>query len=427
MTNRAVWHGVDVVGAGTLVRQRGTVMTQERYWNAASFTPAEHGDDEANCLRFRELLERGIRARVEGAGEVWAQLSGGLDSSSVVALTAMLRGPGQRIGGTVTVVDSLGEGDERVYSDAVVQKFGLRNEQVRDYWAWQDDGTAPPATEHPTPVYPFYARDRRVHAIVNGAGARVLLSGMGADHYLYGSLDYITDLAGSLRIGAALREVTSWSVATRQSFWRVGRRYLVSPFLRQLRPRRQHVAPDWVRPHIGARLGGEPAAMTGDMPRFAGRIVSQIETLSGWLERWPFGQDVEMRYPFLYRPLVEWSLRLPVRQRLRPMQRKWILREATRGVLPEAVRARTTKGGMDARILWSLHRERTRIDEMLKDPILAQLGCIEPGALRAAVDSARCGLPVHNVHLFSTLALETWLRVRNGMWSVSRDAASTAA
>jgi asparagine synthase (glutamine-hydrolysing) len=434
--DRTIWSGVEAVPAGTFVRQRGTVTTRDQYWSASSFSPADDGDDEANSHRFRELLERGIRARVEGAGEVWAQLSGGLDSSAIVALTGMVRGS-HRIGGTITVVDSLGEGDERVHSDAVVERFGLRNEQVRDYWAWQDDGMPPPLTPHPTPMFPFYARDRRVHEIVQQAGARVLLSGMGADHYLSGSLDYITDLAGTWRIRAALREVTSWSIATRQSFWRIGSRYMIEPFLPALlRQRTPGHVPDWLRSGAAERLQGARhahattpahASQAKAGHRFANRIAAHMDELPAWFEGWPFAGELEMRYPFLYRPLVEWSLRLPVRQRIRPAQRKWILREATRGVLPESVRTRSTKGGIDARILWSLHRERNRVDAMLKDPILAQLGCVDPFALRAAVAAARSGVPGHNVQLFSTLSLETWLRVRSGAWSVARDVAPSAA
>ena len=98
-----------------------------------------------------------------------------------------------------------------------------------------------------------------------------------------------------------------------------------------------------------------------------------------------------------------------------------------RDVLPEQVRTRTTKGGIDARILWSLQRERPRLDAMLRDPILAQLGCIEPALLREAVDGARRGVPVNNVQLFSALALETWLAVRTGRWSTLPQKTVTAA
>jgi asparagine synthase (glutamine-hydrolysing) len=429
-TQSTVWRGITSVKPGAIVRQRGTVRTEERYWRGEEFVPAEQGDEDANCFRFRELLEQAVRRRVEDADDVWAHLSGGLDSSSVVAIAKMMTGTGARLAGTVTLVDTLGEGDERVYSDAVVRRYGLRNEQVRDYWAWQDDGEPPPLTDHPAPMYPFYARDRRMLDVVRSAGGRVLLSGTGADHYLYGSLDYITDMASAWHVRSAIRELTSWSIATRQSFWGMSRKYLIDPFLPP-GMQQEHAAqlPAWLTERMrtqGVRMQGVRMQARRAGSRFAHSINFAMDTLPTWLERFP-GDETEVRYPFLDRPLVEWSLRLPVKQRIRPQQHKWILRQATRDVLPESVRTRTTKGGIDARIMWSLHREKARIDSLLKDPILAQLGCIEPELLRREVEQARRGVPVHNVHLFSALALETWLAVRHGCWASQSKHAATAA
>ncbi|HSK19982.1 MAG TPA: asparagine synthase-related protein [Longimicrobiales bacterium] len=418
-----VWRGITPIAAGSLVRQRGTVQSPERYWRAEEFVPAEDGDEEENCQRFRSLLEESVQSRVEGAEETWAHLSGGLDSSSIVALSNAAGVEDRRIVNTITIVDTLGEGDERAYSDTVVQRYDLRNEQVRDYWAWQDDGEAPPMTDQPSPLYPFHARDRRAWNTVRQAGGRVLLSGFGADQYLHGNLDYITDLAAKGRIRDAVGEVTAWSVAMRQSFWSVGRRYLLDPFLSRSGQRVER--PHWLAPSF-AGCTGTGSRMAGSH-RFARQITANLNALPAWLERWPYGHEIEMRYPFLYRPLVEASLRLPATQRVRPNARKWILRQATRDVLPEQVRMRSTKGGIDARILWSLHREKPRLDAMLRDPILAQLGCIDAGALRRAVDEARRGIAVNNVQLFSALALETWLSVRNGVHTGAAELTVSAA
>jgi hypothetical protein len=251
----------------------------------------------------------------------------------------------------------------------------------------------------------------------------VLLSGFGADHYLYGNLDYITDLAASGRIRDALGEVTTWSVAMRQSFWAVGRRYLVDPFLSRSHPKQQR--PRWVTPPY--REMHASTVRTHGAQRFAHRITQTMSSMPTWLERWPYGPEVEMRYPFLYRPLVEASLQLPPRQRVRPNARKWILREATRDVLPESVRTRSTKGGIDARILWSLRREQPQLDRMLEDPVLAQLGCVDASALRGAVDAARRGVSDNNVQLFSALALETWMRARNADVAIAAQPVHSAA
>ncbi|CAN5616116.1 asparagine synthase-related protein [soil metagenome] len=427
-----IGRGISAVAAGSIVRQRGTVQTHERCWAPETFVPAEHGDERENAVRFRELLEEGVRTRMTGAGDVWAQLSGGLDSSSIVSIASSGQYGGGKLAGTVTIVDSMGEGDERAYSNVVAERFGLRNEQVCDYWAWQEDGSGAPATDHPYPMLPFHARDQRVHDSVHDAGGRVRLSGMGADHYLTGTLDYITDLASAGQVRDALREVTNWSVATRQSFWRLGRRYLLDPFLNP-DGRSAATSPSWLaadlRGRVSAGVSADFAAhrlRTGQ--RFAGRVAAGLHALPSWIERWPYGEQVEMRYPFLYRPLVEWSLQLPARQRAWPHAQKWILREAMRGLLPDEIRTRTTKGAIAARILWSMRHEKARLDHMLKDPILAQIGCIDGAALRDAVDRAVRGVPVHNVHLFSALSLETWLSARAAVsWSSQAMAAASAA
>jgi asparagine synthase (glutamine-hydrolysing) len=410
---RTVWSGIGSVTPGAIVRQRGTVRSLCRYWCADDFTPSQDADVPADGTRFRALLEEAVRTRVQGADPVWAQLSGGLDSSAVVAIAATTAA--DRLGGTITLVDSLGDGDERAYSGAVVDRYGLRNEQVRDYWAWQDDGEPPPLTHQPTPLYPFFARERKVGDVVRSHGARVMLTGVGADHYLAGTLDYITDMASAGRVGAALTELTTWSVATRQSFWRLGRRYLVEPFLPRLLQSPPEPPPLWIGPSL-AHSRARPATPPRAGSRFARSISAGIAALPAWLHDAAFGADIELRHPFLHRPLVEWSMRLPPQQRVRPHARKWVLREALRDLLPENVRTRTTKGGIDGRILWSLQHERQRIDALLRDPILAQLGWIDASRLRHAVEQARCGIPVHNVQLFSALSLETWLAVRAGRW-----------
>ena len=82
--------------------------------------------------------------------------------------------------------------------------------------------------------------------------------------------------------------------------------------------------------------------------------------------------------------------------RVQPFARKRVLREAMRGVLPEQVRTRQSKGGIDARILWSLQRENGFLRSLLQDPILADLGVLNASALRTAVDEARRGVK-HNL------------------------------
>lgn len=414
---RTVWSGVRAVPAGGFLLQRGTIAATRRYWSPEDFTP-EPGEVEPLQERFMSLLREGVRSRLGPAGTTWAQLSGGLDSSSVVALANDIAAPGQGLVGTITLVDTLGGGDERRYSDSVVHECGLRNEQVHDYWAWQEDDQPPPITDGPRPLYPFYARDRRTVDILRNAGARVVLSGFGSDHYLTGNPGYITDLAARGRFATALRELTRWSVSNRQSFWTLSNRHLVEPLLGLGSANgRGAQLPGWLDERFAEHhsLGSRTIGAIGRVKPgrvFAQRACRDVRSIPAWIDRWPFVDDVEVRYPFLYRPLVELSLRLPAELKTRPGTSKWILRESMRGMLPEHVRKRSSKGMIDARILWSLQRERKRIDAMLRDPILGQLGCIRPDALRREVDTARHGVPTNLLMLMSALSLETWLLAR---------------
>ncbi|HVG45911.1 MAG TPA: asparagine synthase-related protein, partial [Longimicrobium sp.] len=236
----------------------------------------------------------------------------------------------------------------------------------------------------------------------------------------------------------ALRELTRFSVAARQSFWTGLGRHGVDPFLpawlrlRRARPHEQ--LPAWLDPgfvrrqEVARRL---PVVRRLAAPRggsfFARQVAAELEGLAGFLERGPFEEGIEMRYPFLHRPLVEHSLRLPPSLRIRPAAGKHVLREAMRGVLPEEVRTRRGKGGIDARLLWALHRERPRLDRLLRDPEIARRGWVRADALRAATDQARQG-EVHSLpFLLCSLSLESWLAVRSGRWEASSPAMGAVA
>jgi asparagine synthase (glutamine-hydrolysing) len=129
--------------------------------------------------------------------------------------------------------------------------------------------------------------------------------------------------------------------------------------------------------------------------------------------------SLEVRHPFLYRPLVEFALRLPPEMCARPHARKWVLRQAMRGILPERVRGRIGKASAGDVLAWSLVTQRGHLASLVKDPILAELGVIDAEKFRAAFDADP--LPAHRANeahaaLSSTLSVEAWLQLRAGRW-----------
>ena len=116
---------------------------------------------------------------------------------------------------------------------------------------------------------------------------------------------------------------------------------------------------------------------------------------------------------------VEFALRLPPELCARPHARKWILREAMRGILPEVVRTRVGKGGPNGRLAWALTGQRSLLAPLLCEPILADIGVIDASRLRSSFDmitrTPDNREKLHNA-IHHTLAVEAWLQMRSGRW-----------
>ena len=425
--------GVLALPAGHHITVARGEATVERYWDPARFAGTL---DDATPSRMKELVEEfrirlttAVARRLTAQSDVWAQLSGGMDSSSVVSVAASLAESGQApagLSGTVTLVDRHGTGgDERAFSNAVVARYRLRNELIVDSEWWESDGSPPPRTDFPAPSYLVFARDRRVATIVRAAGGRVLLSGYGSDQYLGGSAIFFADWLATGRAGDAVREMARWSMIGRVSFWKLAFHNAIAPLLPSalrslLLPATQ--LPPWLPRQLATRfdLANQhmvQSAYGGPLGRkYRTDITQAITGIPSVLAHHAVMQGiVEERHPFLDRALVEFSLSLPTSCCAQPGARKWILREAMRNTLPESIRVRRGKGSVDGATSWSLAHRREAIDQLLRDSILAQFGCLEPESLRTAVTRAVNGADHLRASVIRTLALETWLRARAGL------------
>jgi asparagine synthase (glutamine-hydrolysing) len=421
---RTIWRGAMQLEPGCIYTQRGSIGTRVRYWDANAFQPSNAMSEAEAVAQFRDLFLGAVRKRV-GPEVTWSQLSGGLDSSSVVSSAQWLHETNGSLGlaGTVTLTDSLGNADERRFSDVVNSRYGVPNHLLRDHWPWQTEhGSAPQPTDEPSPLFPFFERDRRMVELVTRNGGRVLLSGLGSDHYMYGTLSYMADMLARRQVKACARDLLGWSIHHHRSFWHTTRQHVIDPVLWHVMPHYHIALPAWLRRDFALRHAvrdrlaemRSPRAKAGEL--FQAHTTLELARVSNWIHRGLYQERLEVRYPFLARDLVEFTLQLPVAMKIRPGARKWILREAMRGILPEAVRNRSQKGGMDARVLWTLEHERGLIDALLRDPLLAQVGCLNVAELRKTVEHARRGVHHNTVHVLSVLALESWLRARAREW-----------
>jgi asparagine synthase (glutamine-hydrolysing) len=428
-TDRTIFSGVRALPAASLLTMRDGRMTLTRWWSPWELEPdgAIPGTHLADALRA--LLSEAIAAQMGGSGSTWVELSGGLDASAIVGLAQSLARSGSipaGLAGAVMIADSLADSDAQHNASLVARHWHVRQEMLRDHWLWQDDHRPPPPTDAPSPLFPFYARDRRLSDVVQRHGGRILLTSVGPDAYLTGSPSFLADWIARGRLIAALRELARWAALGTIPFWRLALEHALLPlaprWLGSMIDRRGRLLPPWVSPRFAAHwelAGRIPHRAATSAP--AGRAYpTEIATALAALCTAPapglVHEQLDVRSPFLYRPLVELGVRIPPELRTHPLGGKWVLREAVRGLIPENVRLRTDTPSLQRRIVWSLVRERHLIDRMLQAPILAELGCIIPDALARAVGRAREGDLETAARVLIPLSLETWLRARAGWW-----------
>lgn len=412
-----------------------------RYWDASDFTvdPSWLRMEQETVDTCHQLLADSVRHRVGTNGSTWAQLSGGLDSSSVVSVAQWLAERGliaHGLAGTVTFVDHRGTGtDERAYSDAIVERWRVRNETIIEPPTWYDESHTPPRTDQPRGDLHLYPRDSRLCELVRGAGGRVLLSGSGGDELFTGNMLFFADWVAQGRVWPALREMARRAALGRVSFWKLAYRNALLPLLPRMAHAHlvhdQHETPaiSWIEPPVMKRYG--LTLQSYSAPAYGGRlrnkyhhaVVSTIGRLQAPHHGGVIADSLDIRHPFLYRPLVEFALRLPPELRARPHAHRWVLREAMRDILPDKVRTRVGKPGTADFLTWSLSMQQAHLAPLIQKPILGELGVIHPAKLREAFNAAlhdtRYGLQMHGP-LFTTLAVEAWLQIRSDRWPRSR-------
>ena len=434
----SVYAGVRQVPRASMAQLHGPQLTVGRYWEPAGFAIEEEWSKAEHevIAKCHSLMVKAVRQRMGGARETWAQLSGGIDSSSVVSCIQLMAGTGQLshgLAGTVTFVDRHGTGtDEREYSNAVVNQWQVPNTAIIDPPTWFDATLEPPQLDQPRGDLHVYPRDRKLCAIVRAAGGRVLLTGSGGDELFSGTMLFFADWLARGKVWRTVREMARRAALGRVSFWELAYRTALLPLL----PRVTHsmlvhdqdemaVMP-WLKPAMMRQFGIRGRHAMTEVA-YGGRfghkyhhaVVDMVAKLECQTHGGVLGDSLDVRHPFLYRPLVEFALKLPPQLRARPHAHRWVLRQAMRGVLPEKVRTRVGKPGTAQFLDWSLTVGRAHLSPLLREPVLADLGLVEPSRLRLAFQAALQHSPGSEAlcgPLLHTLTVEAWLQLRSGRW-----------
>lgn len=120
--------------------------------------------------------------------------------------------------------------------------------------------------------------------------------------------------------------------------------------------------------------------------------------------------NLEVRVPFLNREMIEMAARMPPRLKLRGLKRKYVLKRALEGVLAKDVVWRK-KAGFGAPIRsWLRGPLRSLIDDLLSEETVRRRGIFRPNQVKRVLDANFSGREDYNLQVFQLLGLELWHR-----------------
>ncbi|MEF8730761.1 MAG: asparagine synthase (glutamine-hydrolyzing) [Candidatus Accumulibacter meliphilus] len=339
-------------------------------------------------VRFAELFRDSVKLRLRSDVPVGSCLSGGLDSSAIVCQADELRPVAAGALHTFNAASEDPRFDERSWCALVNQSVdaaahhvfpsGEEFDKDLDALIWHQ--------EEPFTSASIYAQ----WAIMREARANnipVLLDGQGADEGLCGYrkfyLFYLGDLIRRRRIGRLLSEVYSLVVRGDRGMlrWREGARYLPA-FLRGRTPSLSAFLTSsgkalWDRSQLS--LGGRTSIaerQVMDLTKFS------VPSLLRYEDRNSMAWSIESRVPFLDYRLVEWLVSLPAEVKLAGGQTKAVMRQALRGLVPDAILDRRDKMGfVTAQEVWMRDTLRPAIEHCFSDPDFPLADLVNPAAV----------------------------------------------
>jgi asparagine synthase (glutamine-hydrolysing) len=410
-----------------------------RYWSLDVQARRERTDKE-HVTQLRDALITTVRSHLISDVRVGSCLSGGLDSSTLVGVIGKISREepdaaaaiGDRLH-TFTSCYDLKAFDERKYALEIARAVGAKSHLVfpspDDFWsdflriAWHQD--------MPFGALSFYAQWRVMRA-ASEAGVKVLIDGQGGDEVFGGYAKfryaYLLSLLRSGRVATLTRELTGMLRHGDRYFLdiRNGFRYLPASMRRALSVDSvlEHVINGWqegvgdestpaTRWWRNARQNRNGSGWTLMQQIQADDIV--VDTLPQLLrmeDRSSMAFSLEARVPLLDHNVVQNGLSLPDHLKVNQGYSKFAVREAMAGVLPEAVRLRTTKLGFAAPDrAWLANDLRRPIADLLQSDLRCRR-YLDVSALRRWYSGASAANANTSsfIGLFRILSLEMWMR-----------------
>jgi asparagine synthase (glutamine-hydrolysing) len=407
----------------------GDRRTLIRHWSPPGLSTdardAEQAGDAELVDELRQRVVNAVSLQLRSDVALGSCLSGGLDSSTIVSVAAGIRD------GRLTAARSHAERDrppqlaffaefrepgidERRYVDEVVAATGVELCTVTPT-AHDFIDSLPIVLEHQDEPFASASIVVQYHVmqLAHRAGVTVLLDGQGADELFAGYPPFLGPrLGGALRAGqvAGVMRAAAQAPGLLPSILR----YALLGSRRRPGWLGGRQSPAWLGPALV-----DAGTLWRDRPSPPGTVLAQtlwqqitgdgLPALLRYEDRNSMAFGIEARVPFLDVPLVEFALQLPDRLKIARGRRKVALLRATRGIVPDAVRARRDKIAFAPPQRRWLSEAAPRLAHLAVNPRLESEGFVRAGTVAGALERAAAGREDDPVG-WRALIAEMWLR-----------------
>ncbi|MGI8497798.1 MAG: asparagine synthase (glutamine-hydrolyzing) [Gemmatimonadaceae bacterium] len=396
---------------------------ETRRWYALSPAPPSPSLADA-AEQLRQILTDSVRLRLRADVPVGSCLSGGLDSSAIVALAQRTLAEHEGHAGQVTVTARFdgAQFDEWHFAEQVVRSVGARSIQVWPTFERleREIGSLVWHMDEPFTSSSMFSQ-WCVFGAAADAGLTVMLDGQGSDEQLAG----YPGNDGALFAGQMRRRAFRNLFGETRSFRerrgaaplgqllhaaRVAFPSIVSIFPGRWRP--SGSASDWMRTPTPSRLEtSSPADLESALRRQL--LSTSLPSLLRYEDRNSMARSVESRVPFLDYRLVELIAGLPDWMKLRRGVTKVALREALQGIVPEPIRLRRDKMGfVTPEQRWATGEGRLWFRREIASALELAADLVDVDRLKAATDAVLDGAAPFSQLPWRVISLGLWLAMR---------------
>ena len=396
--------------------------------------------EEDAVVQVRKYLTRAVERQLVSDVPVGAFLSGGVDSSGLVAI-AQRRLEGEKLQCFTIGFDSKeavleGMAADLPYARRVADHVGadlhtiwVGPEMVDDLPRMIFHLDEPQAD--PAPINALYitrlARDHGIKVLLSGAGGDDIFTGYRRHHALMLE-PWWSWLPGATR--RRVRNASEWILPHSETRRRLAKafRYAHLDGDARIASYFQWIPPERIAPVFSAsvredlaRAGPHPvsealARMPQSVPRLhrmlylEGKFFLADHNLN-YVDKVSMANGVEVRVPFLDPELIALSAQLPLHYKQRGATGKWVLRKAMEAYLPHDVIYRSKTGFGAPLRHWLRNQLRPLVEDVLAPESLARRGLFDPAAVRTLVQLNADRRIDAAYSIFSLICIELWCRM----------------